>query len=167
MHISTLHFWGRGMFFLHPFLRGHFIRLTVFRTKKCAVSGLIMGFIGLKNQNVSLLSPLCLCECTQTHRNTLNQRPTRLTCWMALCCGNDKAIEWSCTLSCCLPGQWSDWRNLINIGFLPLSFFFCFCICSTSFITKPTILSLSASKKKKGSYPIFKQLHFRINCCRC
>lgn len=58
-----------------------------------------------------------------THKHTPNWGPNRLTCWMGLCCGNDKAIEWDYTLSRWLLGQWSNWRNLINIFSLPLAFF--------------------------------------------
>lgn len=48
----------------------------------------------------------------------------RLTCWMGLCCGNDKAIEWSWTLShCCwasglTKGIWSIYALCLSL-YLP------------------------------------------------
>lgn len=65
--------WVKEIFFLPlspPLLSGHFIRLTVLWTKKCVVSGLIMGFIGLKNRNLPLPTYPPLCRGTQTHTHT-------------------------------------------------------------------------------------------------
>lgn len=42
----------------------------MFWTKKCAVSGLIMGFIGLKNRNLPLLFFFSLASLTHTHTHT-------------------------------------------------------------------------------------------------
>lgn len=118
-------------FSLTPLLLGHFIRLKMLWTKKCPISTLKMGFIGLKNRNLFYFfkrTHTLTHARARTHAFTLvrtpNRRPNRMTCWMGLCCGNDKAIEWSCTLVTLAAGPvgWLKESNQYTVS-LPLPFF--------------------------------------------
>lgn len=120
---------GNISFSLTLLLLGHFIRLKMLWTKKCPISTLKMGFIGLKNRNLfyffkrtRTLAHACARTRAFTLVHTPNRRPNRMTCWMGLCCGNDKAIEWSCTLVTLAAGPvgWLKESNQYTVS-LPLS----------------------------------------------
>lgn len=122
----------RIFFLLLQLLLRHFIRLKVFWTKKCAISGLIMGFIGLKNRNLSTLSPPPSAH-TQTHTHshwTLGQIgwPAEWVCAVVMIRLLNRAVlcHASCWASGLTKGIWSI-NSLSLSRFFPICFFFQSC----------------------------------------